>query len=143
MTSPTGKKQPPSKSPMETAAVLEQAVATLHYRNLQLERTLWLSAAKAGGEMIVDETTIDILWKLGFQRTPEGHLKVMALKIPEAQEDDIAKCAKDLLGTNGLLHVYVEAHKRLSEYPLQYVELRLSKYIRFIGDRWETAAPQN
>lgn len=141
MTSPTGKKQQPEQNKMEMAAAFEQALAELHYHNQQLKRTLWLLLKQAGGSATLNEQEIDLLWKLSSERTPEGLLKLAAHQIPEANEDDIAQCAKDLLGTNGLLHVYTEAHERLKNYPPQYIELRLSKHIRFIGDRWETAAP--
>jgi hypothetical protein len=137
MTSPTAKKQPASQ--LETTALLEQAAASLHYQNQQLKRTLWAVAMSAGGQLIVNEETVDLLWRLGFDRTPEGLLKVSATKIPDANPADIERMASDLRGTNGTISDYAEAHERLKEYPLQYIELALMPHIRFDGQRWITA----
>lgn len=139
MTSPTGKKQPAS-SPLETTALLEQAAASLHYQNQQLKRTLWAAATAAGGQLVVDEDKVDLLWRLGFDRTPEGLLKVTAIKMPDANPADIERMAKDLLGSNAMFSEYAAAHERLKEYPLQYIELALASYIRFDGERWISAA---
>lgn len=138
MTSPTAK-QPPGAQ-LEKIALLEQVAATLHYKNQQLERTLWLAAMRNGGLMLLDEQDIDILWRLSFERMPDKMLKVTALKIEEATEADIDRTAKDLIGTNALLSEYAAAHERLKEYPLPYLEFMLSKHIRHDGTQWISVA---
>jgi hypothetical protein len=138
MTFPTGKQQPASQ--LETTALLEQAAATLHYQNQQLKRTLWAAAIAAGGQLIVNEETVDLLWRLEFNRTAESHLKVTATKMPEAQAADIERMAKDLMGSNATISEYASEHERLKEYPLQYIELMLTPHIRFDGERWISAA---
>jgi hypothetical protein len=138
MTSPIGKQQPASQ--LETTALLEQAAASLHYQNQQLKRTLWAAAMSAGGELIVNEDTVDLLWRLSFDRTPEKLLKVTATKMPEARPEDIERMAKDLIGSNATFSEYAAAHERLKEYPLQYIELMLGQHIRFDGERWISAA---
>lgn len=141
MTSPIGKQQPASQpSALETTALLEQAAASLHYQNQQLKRTLWAAAMAAGGQLVVNEDAVDFLWRLGFTRTPEGHLKVEATKMPEAQPADVERMAKDLMGSNATISEYAAEHERLKEYPLQYVELMLMPHIRFDGERWISAA---
>jgi len=103
MTSPTGKQQKPQPSAkLEAMEVLEQTAAALHYKAIQLQRTLWLAATQAGGSLTLDESKMDLLWKLGFVRTPEGHLKVEASTMPEAEPADIERMVKDLTGTNCL-----------------------------------------
>lgn len=137
MTSPTDK-LPGEK--LNQIALLEQVAANMHYKALQLQRTLWLAARKEGGSLILNEQEIDLLWRLSFERTPEGLLKVVASVTPEAEEADIEKAAKDLIGTNGMLTEYAAAHDRLKEYPLEYLEHRLSKHCRYEGTMWISAA---
>lgn len=138
MTSRTEKQPPDSK--LETTALLEQVAANLHYKSTQLQRTLWLAAVKNGGKLILDEKEIDMLWRLGFDRTPEGLLVVEAIKTPEADPADIERAAKDLTGSNALLSEYAVAHDRLRDYPLEYLEYRISQFIRFDGEKWVSVA---
>jgi len=137
MTSPTDK-LPGDK--LQQIALLEQAAANLHYKSLQLQRTLWMAAMNNGGTLLLDETKIDLLWRLKFERAPDGMLKVLAEVTPEAEEADIEQAAKDLIGTNGMLTEYAAAHDRLKEYPLEYLEHRLSKHCRYDGTMWISAA---
>jgi hypothetical protein len=135
MISPTDK-LPGEK--LNQIALLEQAAANLHYKSLQLQRTLWLAAKQAGGTLILDEQKVDLLWNLAFERTPEGMLKVVGAVTPEADEADIELAAKALLGTNGQLTVYAADHERLKNYPIEYLEYRMSKHCRYDGTMWVT-----
>ena len=111
MTSPTGKQPKQQQSAkVEAMEVLEQTAAALHYKAMQLQRTLWLAAMQAGGSLTLDESKQDLLWKLTFERTPEGLLKAVASTMPEANPDDIARMAKDLTGTAASLTEYAQAH---------------------------------
>lgn len=141
MTSPTGKQQKqPQSAKVEAMEVLEQTAAALHYKAIQLQRTLWLAAQQNGGSLVLDEQKMDLLWKLGFERTPEGHLKVTASTMTEADPADVERMAKDLTGTNGSITEYAEAHERLRQYPPQYIEFILSKHIRSDGTVWLSIA---
>lgn len=138
------KNSPPKKPVMPPGAKplneVEQHMTMLMMQNLQLERTIWLMAQKAGGHVVVDEAVLNPLWKADFDRVPgesQTLLKITASQLPEPTDAQIVKLAELLAEQPEEATPSALLQAGMSGYPPSYVCARLAPMVRCQDGKWQ------
>lgn len=125
---------------MEMSRALEAAMI----RQRQLQKFVWTLVRLAGGEIVIDEATIDPLWDLTYSQVEESKtaLRVTAGKLLEPTSAQIAELARRLVGT-AKNPVEEAAMLGFVDYPLSYWSECLKTHLDFTDKIWtpKTAAP--
>jgi hypothetical protein len=120
----------PKSSPQKLNPLEEEHMMMLNLQMLQMQRTVWMMAQVAGGEVTIDEEKMDPLWEIRYSRPENSKTKltIFAKKLPEPQEEQLTKLADILTAGQMDLRESLLA-VGLSGYPGSYIIARLSPYI--------------
>lgn len=105
-------------------------MAQLMAQALQLQRTVWLLAKKAGGSVTIDEREMNPLWEIRYKRedgTPTA-VTICAEQMPEPTEQQLTMLAQRLIGKKSALHLEALACG-LDGYPAAYMMARLAPLV--------------
>lgn len=114
-----------------------QVASMLLIQLQQMQRTVWLMAKTAGGEMTMDEAEMNPLWQIKYNR-PDGsqtRLTIKAETLPEPTEKQIKTLAERLIGKQRALHEEALG-VGLDSYPAAYIIGRLSPFAVQHDNTW-------
>lgn len=135
--SPPKKPQPPQVPRVLGSSEEQMTMLTAHC--LQLERVIWLMAAKHGAAVEVDEAGLNPLWTTRYDRVPgaaQTMLKITATQLPEPTDGQIVKLAELLAGQPEEATPSALLQVGMSGYPPSYVCGRLAPLVVCRDGKW-------
>lgn len=131
---------PPSPKTLSEIEQLRQMLDSQLRVNAQLSRTIWVLVNTAPDHHItIDEDSLDPLWELGYERPDAEKLptvvKIIAKKMPEATEKQIAELAERLKGQSCHPGDAMTA-VGLGDHPFHYISKCLSPLLVMHEGTW-------
>ncbi len=118
---------------------LSNAVSRAAAEVAQIRRVLWAAAHQAGGKLIIDESSVPVLWGITSERGNDNKLILSAVVAPDISDEQKTALATRLLGTSDSIRD-VQKELGLDVYPESYLLFHLSPLAIWSGDRWRDAA---
>lgn len=119
---------------------MDSAMSSMGAMIAQLQRILWLAVQAAGGQVQLQEGSIDPLWRLDKIRTPDGILILTASITPPPTEEKLLALADKLRGKSIRLEEIQKDDEELGKWPTVYLVQKLAPHLLWSGDRWRDAA---
>lgn len=131
--SPTGKKPPVTVA--EQNLQLQESLANAAAYIAQLNRILWLAVQAAGGQVTLDESKVDPLWRLDKIRQEDGKISLTSSVTPPPTADDIARLVNKLMGTQLRIEA-VQKELGLDNWPPDYLAFQIRDKLAIMNGHW-------
>ena len=136
--SPTGKNPSAPITVAEQNLKLQEGLANAGAYIAQLQRILWLTVQAAGGQVTLDESKVEPLWRLDKKRLEDGKLSLQASVTPPPAKEAIERLASKLMGTNTRIEE-VQKELGLEEWPPDYLAFQLRDRLALSHGHWVDA----
>jgi hypothetical protein len=143
----TEKQPSPKPTPKQQQAVdvakqnleLQEMLANSAAHIQQLVRVLWLTVQAAGGQVTLDESKVDPLWRLDKKRLDDGKLVLTASVTPPPSGEELDRLVNKLMGTQ-LRIEEVSKELGLENWPPAYLAFQISNRLAWFNNAWTDAS---